>query len=45
MAKRVEAIAQVTEDNSSASQITSQNAEQVSRLARGLNDLVADFKV
>ncbi len=45
VAKRVEAIAQVTEDNSSASQITSQNAEQVSRLARGLNDLVADFKV
>jgi methyl-accepting chemotaxis protein len=45
VAKRVEAIAQLTEDNSSASQITSQNAEQVSHLARGLNALVADFKV
>ena len=45
VATRVEHIAQMTETNSGASRQTSQNAGQVSDLARRLNELMAGFKV
>jgi methyl-accepting chemotaxis protein len=45
VAGKVERIAQMTETNSATSQMTSQNAGEVSNLASRLNHLMAEFKV